>query len=538
VGLRAIDRYQYEDAERAFQAALAEAPDYTMARYRLALAMAAGGKTDDALLQARKAKSEISRLSEREALYVTAAEAHFARRSDEALQQYAKLLERYPYEVEARYSRASIFLETRDYDHAIAEANLVTRLAPENHSIWALLGAAHLAKKDFEHAAVALRKYTELEPGSPNAHEMLADFYRSQAELDLAAGQYRQALELDPRFGSSAVSLGVVDALRGRLQEAERGLRAVAQNASALPTYRTDAAKELAYVLRAQGRFRDSIRALESVERLFQNEKVFEALELSVRGLSRMEIGEYKEAERLTRLAIQRTPGVSTRYLFARALFELRMNRPGDVQKTISKILEQALPPSDPDRTEEKAAAYLRSLILLAEKKPAEARQALSPALSLEGHDYAIYRIALAQAYWMEGNLPDAFAAAKKATGPLDPVTPQLELELDRVRGLLLLAEIQKAMGNPTDAARLARQFLQIWASADSNLPEVARAKSLATPTISEESASKSRLRRGPASWSAWDRSGRRFLVSVSGSGKDSRFRAPGKDGRDTRTGC
>jgi eukaryotic-like serine/threonine-protein kinase len=479
-GLKALDTYHYLDAEQAFQAALSQAPDYTMARYRLAYAMAAGGKTEDALAQIRRANSEASRLSEREAMYVSAAEAYFARRYDEALQRYAKLLARYPYEMEARRFRASIFLDTRHYDQAIEEANVVVSLAPENHTIWAVLGNAYLAKKDFEHAAVALRKYAELEPDSPNAHEMLADFYRSQSELEMAAEEYRRAFELDPRFRSSAIALAVVDALRGRRTEAVRRLQTLASDSSAPPRDRLDAAFELSYVFRALGRFREAAHTLESVESLLRAEKIREALGLSVRGTSLMEVGRYGDAERLIRLAIQRSPGVPTRYLFAKALLELETDRIPDARKTASAIAENALPPSDPDRTEEKAAAYLQGLALVRENRPSEAISTLTAAISLVGYDYAIYRLALAETQLKNGDVLAAFTTARQATASPDPVEPRLDLELDRVRGLLVLSQIRKAMNKQAEAASHARQFLEVWARADPRLPELAVARALA----------------------------------------------------------
>jgi tetratricopeptide (TPR) repeat protein len=484
-GLRALDAYHYAEAERSFAEALEKAPDYTMARYRLAHAQAAAGKTGDALVQIRKAAAEIPRLPERDAMYVGAAEAYFDRRYDEALTRYATLLKRYPYELEARRFRASIFLETRRYDQAIEEASVIVRLAPENHTVWAVLGAAYLAKKDFEHAAGVVRKYAELEPNSPNAHEMLADFYRSQSELDMAAEEYAKAFALDPGFRSSAIALAVVDALRGRRDEAARRLKALVSDSSAVLTNRLDAAFELSYILRAQGRFRESVRLLESLQNLLRTEGVREALALSVRGSSHMELGEYREAERLIRLAIQRSPqgGAPTRYVFAEGLLEIRRNRLDEARKTASLIAEKALPRTNPDRTEEKAAAYLRGLAFLAENKSADAVTALSPALSLAGYDYAIYRLAQARAYLESGDLPAAFAAARQATSPLDPVEPRLDLELDRVRGLLLLAEIQSQMEKPAEAAHLARQFLAIWTEADPNLPDVLKARRLAGPT-------------------------------------------------------
>jgi tetratricopeptide (TPR) repeat protein len=98
----------------------------------------------------------------------------------------------------------------------------------------------------------------------------------------------------------------------------------------------------------------------------------------------------------------------------------------------------------------------------------------------LAGYEYAIYRLAQGRAYLQSGDLPAAFAAARQVTSPLDPVEPRLDLELDRVRGLLLLAEIQEAMGKPSEAARQAQQFLEIWPKADSGLIDTMRARKLA----------------------------------------------------------
>ena len=48
-GLQAVNEYRYPDAQRAFEQALAKAPDYAMARYWLATVKAASGRTEEAL---------------------------------------------------------------------------------------------------------------------------------------------------------------------------------------------------------------------------------------------------------------------------------------------------------------------------------------------------------------------------------------------------------------------------------------------------------------------------------------------------------
>ena len=478
-GLRAVNEYHYPEAERAFQRSLERAPDYTMARYWLAYVRAASGRTEEALADIRSVAAQASRLPDREARYVRAAEAYFSRRYDDAIRSYRDLIARYPYEIEARRILASIYLETNRPRETVEAAQALGKIAPESHVVWSLLGSAHIAQKDFSQAVLDLKRYVALEPGSANGHHLLADSYRSQGELDLAAQEYEKALGADPGFHYATVALATVDALRGRRDEAVRRLAGLVADGNALPVHRIDAAFALASLERAAGRFREAARVLETLQKPIAQEKIREAQALSERGSALAELGEEAEARRLIAAAIDRSPGVPTRYLFARGRLELREKRFADVRRTADKILEGALPTGDPDRTEEKAAACLRGEALLAEGKPDAAIEELSRAVSLSGYEYRLYRLELAEAYLGAKKVPEALAAARQSAAPLDPVDPRLDLELDRTRALLTLAETQKAMGRTKEASSLARQFLALWARADGGLPEPARARAV-----------------------------------------------------------
>ena len=56
---------------------------------------------------------------------------------------------------------------------------------------------------------------------------------------------------------------------------------------------------------------------------------------------------------------------------------------------------------------------------------------------------------------------------------------PRLDLELDRVRSLLVLAQVQKAMGRPQAARDHVQDFLARWSQADPELPELVEARRL-----------------------------------------------------------
>jgi tetratricopeptide (TPR) repeat protein len=234
--------------------------------------------------------------------------------------------------------------------------------------------------------------------------------------------------------------------------------------------------------MRAQGRFREAARTLERAAPLLEIEKVSLAMSLAVRALCAAELGDLEKAEELARASIDRAPSpVITRYLFALASVQLRQGRTGDARATAARMLEKAPPPSDPDRTEDKAAAYVTGLAALREGKLDEARREISRAVALSGYPYAIYRLGLAESYRASGALAEALANAMQARAPLDPQAPRLDLEVDRVRALLEEARVQAGMGRGGDASAAASRFLEAWARADPGLGEVAEAQRLAS---------------------------------------------------------
>jgi serine/threonine-protein kinase len=481
-GLRAFAAKNNGEAEAAFRRALRQAPGFTMARYRLAHTLAVVSSTDEAKVEILKALAEADRLPDREARYVRALDAYIDRHYDDAIQGYRGIVERYPHDIEAHYLLAIVLKGKGRYDEALAEVRLLFELVPEDTSLWDLSGETHLAQGNLHQAVQDFARFLALKPDSAEGHKLLGDTYRAERELPLAAGSYAKALRLDPKLRSAAVALAVTDALRGERAAARDRLQAVAADTGAAPRDRIDAVIELASLLRAEGRFRRAAESLAGLRELLAAERVRESLALSVRGTSLLELGEAAAARLLLERAVERSPGPATRYLFARGLLELQERRYGEVEKTAGQIVELALPADNPDRTEEKAAACLRGMRELAMNRPQAAVEELSRAVSLQGNEYVSYRLWLARAYLAAGNLPGALAAAHEAERAPESLKPRLDLELDRVRALLVLAQAQKAMGYPAEASALARRFLDRWQGADPGLPDIVLARRLAGP--------------------------------------------------------
>jgi serine/threonine-protein kinase len=479
-GLRFFVDWRYDHAEAAFSEALALAPGYTMARYRLATVYAATGRTDEALSEIRRAAQEADSLTDREAQYILANEAYFERRSEDALAAYRNLVEDYPYDTDARHLLAGLLDDLGRFEEELQELEVLARLSPDNSVVHSMMGYAYLGLGDTTNAILELQKCVELEPDSANHHHSLGEVYQAQGEFELAASEFQAALAVDPSFPLALIGLPMVEALQGDWTLAEEHFRALVEDTSAPPRYRLDAAFELASILRSRGRFRESVDVLEPLSPLLEAEGVREAMALSIRGTSLLELGDFRAARTQIDRAIARSPGVPTRYLFARGLFELRRIDLVAARATADEIEGHALPADDPDRTENKAAAFLRGSALLAEGDAAGAITELTRAVALSGYDYSIYRLALARAYLAVDRLPEAMAAARQAAQPDDPADPRLDLELDRVRAGLILAEVQRAMGRGPKAISQAESFLAAWRDADPGLPDLETAEMIA----------------------------------------------------------
>jgi serine/threonine-protein kinase len=490
-GLTAFLRFHYAEAEPGFAAALEKAPDFTMARYRLALIQYVTSRTDEALANIHRATSEADRLPDREARYVRAAEAFFSRRTIEAVAAYRELVERYPYETEARYLLAQALMSQLRYEDALSALEVLQRIDPDNPLAWTMAGESELALRRFAQAVANLRRALELDPADIYARYILGKVYEALGELDLAAGELSEALRREPGYHFATLALAEIEILRNRRHQAEQRLQELASNPDALSRHRITAAFDLAALYRSEGRFRAAAQALAALGPEIAAERVREPMALTVRGLSRLELGDPAGARRLLDAAVERSVDHRHRHLcalFAHGMLELRQERWDAIEKAVHQLRSSVAPPDDPNRGEEKAAACLLGLRWLAAGRPGPAIDELSRAVALKGDECSLYRLGLAQAYLAAGRLPEALAAASEAANWRDPADPRLDLELERGRALLVLARAQEAMGKPLEAAASARQFLERWAKADSSLPDLAEARRLATLRVGERS--------------------------------------------------
>ena len=477
-------KFDYRSAERVFRSALELAPDFHMARYRLAHVQVASGDMEGGLATLDQIPSDAP-LTRRERYYVDGAHALFAEDAVHAKEIYEAVLREFPFDVEAQWLLVLAHDVAYEDDAAILQLQRLLKQEPENDYLWSYLGETYLRLGEYAPARQALDRYLVLKPRDPFGFSVLGQLAQLSNELDNAAGYFERALELEPEFEPARLGLAQTEALRGRWPEAEHLLRALIADHDAASFQRIDAAFSLSSILRAQGEFASSLTPLEQLSEEIHKERLREEMSLAERGLAQAELGNIVEARRLIDLATASSPGVPTRFLFARAMVHFKLGEAAGMRAAAAEIREFVSPSKSQQGTavEEaahKAAAYLDGMASFVDGDFKRASAALSQAVALPGYQYSIYRLGLAHSLFAEGKYAEALELARAARTERDAGDIRLDLELDRSRALLLEAQVLAKLGDASGSKTRARTFLKRWRDTTSDQPDRVLAELLA----------------------------------------------------------
>ena len=319
-GLSYWGKSRLQNAESAFKAALDIAPDYHVARLRLAQLYEELGRSAMAWSTLEKISLGPD-VSERLKLYVAGARAYFFARRDpeKAVEAYKRLVEIYPYEFEARlYLVDSYWISFQDAE-AIVEARRLTELHAYDPNSWATLGNRLLDFGDLDAAKIALEKYASMQPKVPNAHTMLGNLAQLQGDLSASAEFHQRALELSPGFVSSVIGLAGTRYLQGDVNSATELWQSVVSDPEVSTTNRIDAAFDLTGALRGQGRFDESLKLLADMMPAFEEEGRRSAMAISQEASTLFELGDYERANVRFVESIETAQLPVTRYLLRMA---------------------------------------------------------------------------------------------------------------------------------------------------------------------------------------------------------------------------
>ena len=460
-------KFDYRSAERAFRSALELAPDYHMTRYRLAHVQVASGDTEAALATLNSIPKN-AQLSRRESLYVEGARALFAEDAPRAKKIYEAALREFPFDVEAQFLLGLAHDVAYEDEAAISQLQQLLKQEPENDYLWSYLGETYLRLDKYDEARQALDRYTVLQPDDPFGVTVLGQLAQLDGEPDKAAGYFARALEIEPNFERARLGLAQTEALRDHWPEAEGLLHALEADDEAAAIHRIDAAFDLCGILRAQGGFEPALRPLEEIRTEIQKEQFREELSWAELAIVHVELGNYAEARRLIDQAIKSSPGLPTRFLFARAMLHLKLGDAAGLREAAADIRAQLARSKDSQGTKaeeaaERAALYLDGMAAFVAGDFTGATATLRQAVAMPGYQYSIYKLGLARSLLAEGKHVEALQLTQAARKERDRGEIRLDLELDRSRALLLEARILAAAADPSGARARARSFLERW---------------------------------------------------------------------------
>jgi tetratricopeptide (TPR) repeat protein len=462
-GLQYFLRFDYKQAEYAMETALQLASDFHMARYRLAFIYWVTGRRQEAGDTLAKIPVDVV-LNRREKLYIDGAlafigESNFVK----AIGLYQLLLKEFPYDVEAQQYLAEAYFHNYQEDAAIAVLQTLGIQEPENELVWGTLVTYLTAAGRLLEAEKAAQKHLSFAPEGPNPHSTLAEVWQSMGDYDAAKKHYGYALELDPNFVPAMQGLAQVHVVLGEFSEAAGLWDRLVSSSSVAPHYRISSAFNWAWVLRAREQCEDAFAILDRVATAVQEEQIRQALALELRGKCKLDIGKYEQAQSLFNQAILYAPSVPTGFLFSKGLFELKRNDIKAARFTVEEIMRNSLPLENPDRTEEKAAAYLAGMVELADGNFGEAILQFRRSLELQGYRYSLYEVGLAEALFGDGQMAEARALVINAKDDRDPGDMRFDLEHDRVQAHRMAIQIAGKLGQTDEANALELSFHQRW---------------------------------------------------------------------------
>jgi tetratricopeptide (TPR) repeat protein len=214
---------RYLEAIPAFERALSLDPRLPHARKRLADALAACGRGEDA---DRHYAQYFAQDPDRQAI-AEGAEHLGAGRKPEAIAAFEGVLRRNPDHIDAlRMLALALAGDAATADDAEALLGRVTALAPDYTAAWINLGALYVEQKKWLKGVESFRTATRLAPDNAAAWFGLANALAQATYSGESVGAYRRALALNP--GDAHAHMGMAHVLKavGRQDEAIAAYRA------------------------------------------------------------------------------------------------------------------------------------------------------------------------------------------------------------------------------------------------------------------------------------------------------------------------
>jgi serine/threonine protein kinase/Tfp pilus assembly protein PilF len=498
-GRECYEKLYNTDARRHLEEAVRIDPDFAAACLYLAWTYARLRQPEARDRALERAQALSARATRKERLYIEAAYARtVALDSARELQLMKEIVRDYPGEKRAHHRLAGIHRAGGRLYQAIEEYNRVLALDPEYG--WAMneLGYMHTDIGDYERAAEYFERYASVSPGDANPVDSMGELCFRMGRLDEAIDRYKDALNLKPDFYYAYWEIAYVSALKEDYSEALKWIATFIERAPSFGTTVEGHRWRCFYKLWL-GRYSDALSDAALIERMAEEEGSLlwqtEAGSLSAWiHFDRGDLDESQGAFEACLTAVKSSPrdfvpapssyspgsleqvrALEATYQFALAMLELRR---GDTATASARMAgtETLIPDY---------ATLFRSEALLAEGRAdraialcENASQWRTPYMSdpesMLAYNLPPLRDTLARSYVQAGEFYKAIEEYERllAVGPSNH-----DRRLAHPRYRLRLASLYEKKGWLERARHQYRSFLDVWADAEKDLPEIVEAR-------------------------------------------------------------
>ena len=223
-GAKAWERYDMNSSELELRSALEIDPNLALAHLMLGEVRVFQNQWDAAQTEILAARKQARALTEVDQYRVEAFLARVFGMPFEERVQWQKLIGLQPYKREYLYELAESYFHTADVDEAISKYQDALSLDSKYELAYNHLAYCYSWRGDHAQALIACLRYLELDP-SANAYDSLGDAYMQGGNYAKAEEMKLKAMQMDPQMYYASRSLAFIKMRCGRYKAAAESLK-------------------------------------------------------------------------------------------------------------------------------------------------------------------------------------------------------------------------------------------------------------------------------------------------------------------------
>ncbi len=196
-GMKAMADVYLGEAQKLFEKALSEDPDFFMAANRLAGLNMFFGNEEKFTEFSEIALKSTAELSNGELLMQSMLKRFKDDRYADVTDLASQLVDQYPDDEESYFTMASAQGIIEDYLGVVEAYEKALQVTDNQAPVYNMLGYTYMNIEQFDKARTVFDKYLELEPDLPNPYDSKGDFYLSTKEYEKAYESFMKAFEID-----------------------------------------------------------------------------------------------------------------------------------------------------------------------------------------------------------------------------------------------------------------------------------------------------------------------------------------------------